>query len=50
MRRQAAYSTYRVSIPGRVKPEHKVELAKVNATTVILPRKPTDFSGIDAQN
>jgi hypothetical protein len=30
IRRQAAYSRYRVSIPGRVKPEHRGELAKVN--------------------
>jgi hypothetical protein len=30
IRRQAAYSRYRVSIPGRVEPEHRGELAKVN--------------------
>jgi hypothetical protein len=29
-RRQAAYSRYRVSIPGRVKAEDRGELAKVN--------------------
>jgi hypothetical protein len=29
-RRQAAYSRYRVSIPGRIKPEHRGELDKVN--------------------
>jgi hypothetical protein len=30
IRRQAAYSRYRVSIPGRVKPEHRGDWAKVN--------------------
>src|SRR5260221_4148788 len=30
IRRQAAYSRYRVSIPGRVEAEHRGELAKVN--------------------
>src|SRR6202044_3052394 len=30
IREQAAYSRYRVSIPGRVEPEHRDESAKVN--------------------
>jgi hypothetical protein len=30
IRRQAAYSGYRVSIPGRVEAEHRCELDKVN--------------------
>ena len=30
IRRQAAYSRYRASIPGRVEPEHRGELAEVN--------------------
>jgi len=30
LRRQAAYSRYRVSIPGRVEAEHRGESAKVN--------------------
>ncbi len=30
IRRQAAYSRYRVSIPGRVEAKHRGELGKVN--------------------
>jgi hypothetical protein len=33
LRRQAAYSRYRVSIPGRVEAEHRGELAKVNGAS-----------------
>jgi hypothetical protein len=38
-RTQAAYSRYRVSIPGRVKPEHRGELAKVNGAGGGRPKK-----------
>jgi hypothetical protein len=39
IRGQAAYSRYRVSIPGRVTPEHKVEMAKVNVPAAGKPQK-----------
>ena len=39
IRRQAAYSRYRVSIPGRVEPEHRGELDKVNGAGAGAPKK-----------
>src|ERR1700755_3460661 len=40
IRRQAAYSKHRVSILGRVDPEHKDELAKVNGAVGESTEKP----------
>jgi hypothetical protein len=42
IRRQAAYSRYRVSIPGRVEAEHRDELDKVNGRGAEVLKKLND--------
>jgi hypothetical protein len=44
IRRQAAYSRYRVSIPGRVEAEHRGELDKVNARGAEVLKKLNVFA------
>jgi hypothetical protein len=48
-RRQAAYSRYRVSIPGRVEAEHRGESAKVNGAGVKALKKLNVFALIGSK-
>jgi hypothetical protein len=49
MRGQAAYSRYRVSIPRRVSPEHRGELAEVNASPPESLKKLNVFPQIEVE-
>jgi hypothetical protein len=50
IRRQAAYSRYRVSIPGRVKAEHKGESAEVNGAGVEALKKLDVFAQMPSKH